>query len=125
MNGTERKDRSRRRQADGLGCVTIEIDLGRVADMLREEGFITPLGEDDKATVAKGIEQLLDLIDAARGDVVSAAGSKADDNAYRPRRVGLRPCDARHRRQRGSAAAPAARHKNVRRGSFIAVPPRR
>ena len=32
-----------------------------------------------------------------------AAGGKADDDAHRPRRIGLRPRDARHGRQRGSA----------------------
>ena len=31
------------------------------------------------------------------------AGGKADDDAHRPRRIGLRPRDARHGRQRGSA----------------------
>ena len=30
-------------------------------------------------------------------------GGKADDDAHRPRRIGLRPRDARHGRQRGSA----------------------
>ena len=31
------------------------------------------------------------------------AGGKADDDAHRPRRIGLRPRDTRHGRQRGSA----------------------
>ena len=37
--------------------------------------------------------------------MMSAAppGGKADDDAHRPRRIGLRPRDARHGRQRGSA----------------------
>ena len=30
-------------------------------------------------------------------------GGKSDDDAHRPRRIGLRPCDARHDRQRGGA----------------------
>ena len=34
---------------------------------------------------------------------VRAAGGNADDQAHRPRRIGLRPRDARHGRQRGSA----------------------
>ena len=32
-----------------------------------------------------------------------AAWRKADDQAHRPRRIGLCPCDARQSRQRGSA----------------------
>ena len=32
----------------------------------------------------------------------AAAGGKRDE-AHRPRRIGLRPCDPRYRRQRGSA----------------------
>ena len=31
------------------------------------------------------------------------AGCKSDNNPYRPRRIGLRPCHLRHRRQRGNA----------------------
>jgi hypothetical protein len=34
-------------------------------------------------------------------DVAAAASGKWDDDAHRPRRIGLRPCDARHHRQRG------------------------
>ncbi len=33
------------------------------------------------------------LADQARDDVGRAAGGKADDDAHRPRRIGLRPCD--------------------------------
>src|SRR5262249_59344878 len=36
-------------------------------------------------------------------DADGAASREADDDAHRPRRIGLRPRDARHRRQRGSA----------------------
>src|SRR5262249_16673459 len=43
------------------------------------------------------------LTDHSREDVVPAAGSKSDDHSHRPRRIGLRPCDARHGRQRGRA----------------------
>ena len=38
------------------------------------------------------------LAHEAREDVGRAAGSKANDDAHRPRRIGLRPCDARHGR---------------------------
>src|SRR5262245_58818085 len=43
------------------------------------------------------------LAHQARDDVTWAAGSKADDDAHRPRRIGLRPSEARGGRQRGSA----------------------
>src|SRR5262245_47332795 len=38
-----------------------------------------------------------------RDDVARTAGAIADDDAYRPRRIGLRPRDTRHGWQRGSA----------------------
>ena len=34
---------------------------------------------------------------------VAPPAAMADDDAHRPRRIGLRPRDARHGRQRGSA----------------------
>src|SRR5262252_1495924 len=43
------------------------------------------------------------LTHEARGAVESATGWKADDQAHRPRRVGLRPCDARDGRERDSS----------------------
>ena len=36
-------------------------------------------------------------------DVARAAGGKSDDDTHRPRRIRLRPCDARDGRQRGRA----------------------
>src|SRR5262249_24610929 len=42
------------------------------------------------------------LADEARVNVVLPAGGEADNNAHRPRRIGLRPCEARDGRQRGS-----------------------
>src|SRR5262249_58359975 len=38
----------------------------------------------------------------ARDDVNRLARGKSDDDAHRPRRIGLRPCDPRNGRQRGS-----------------------
>jgi hypothetical protein len=38
----------------------------------------------------------------ARGDVGRAAGGKADDQAYWPHRIGLRPSEARYGWERGS-----------------------
>src|SRR5262249_4819643 len=43
------------------------------------------------------------LTNQAREDVGWTAGRKADHDPHRPRRVGLRPRDTRHRRQRGGA----------------------
>ena len=68
MNGTERRRKSRELEKQGLARVTIIIILERVGDMLREARLIDPLGEDDKATIARGVEKLLELVDAARGD---------------------------------------------------------
>ena len=36
-------------------------------------------------------------------DVARAAGGKSDDDAHRPRGIGLRPRDPRHDRERGRA----------------------
>ena len=68
MNGAERSRKSRQLEKQGMGCVTITINLERVGDMLREARLIDPLGEDDKGAMARGIERLLELVDAARGD---------------------------------------------------------
>src|SRR5262245_18133926 len=38
----------------------------------------------------------------SRRDVRAASGREANNDAHRPRRIGLRPCNARDRRQRGS-----------------------
>src|SRR5262249_597617 len=38
-----------------------------------------------------------------RDDLGYATGRKADDDAHRPRRIGLRPCNSRDGRERGSA----------------------
>src|SRR5215472_5753057 len=38
-----------------------------------------------------------------RDDVTRTAGAIADENAHRPRWIGLSPSNVRHRRQRGSA----------------------
>ena len=43
-----------------------------------------------------------------------------DDQAHRPRRIGLRQRDARHGRERGSARGQM---QKLRRGSFIVAPP--
>ena len=52
-----------------------------------------------------------------------AAGRKTDDHAHRPRRIGLRPRDARHSRQRGSARGQMQKLSTV--GKFHCEPPSR
>jgi hypothetical protein len=41
--------------------------------------------------------------DGARNNVIAAGGRKRNNDAHRPRRIGLRPCNKRQNRQRGSA----------------------
>ena len=93
MNGAERRRKSRELGKQGLGCVTVTINIERVADMLREARLIDPLGEDDKAAIARGVEKLLELVDAARGDadlqlVLSSFGDglTEGDGARKPKR---------------------------------------
>src|SRR5207244_328799 len=43
------------------------------------------------------------LSDQAGEDVARATCGSSDDHAHRPHRIGLRPRDARHDRERGSA----------------------
>src|SRR5258708_32505167 len=45
------------------------------------------------------------LADQAGGDVAPAAGAKTDDDAHRPRRIGLRPCDPRDGRERDNSGS--------------------
>ncbi len=90
VDGARRADHEERvavggRAHDRLGC-----DIG---------GGARPVFDDERLA-----EPLLQpLSDQARADVAGAAGSETDDDAHRPRRIGLRPCDARHRRHRHGA----------------------
>ncbi len=59
------------------------------------------------------------LTHQARNDVSRAARGEWHDQPHRPRRIGLRPCNPRHSRQRGSARGQM--QKLLRRGSFIGV----
>ena len=43
------------------------------------------------------------LADQACGDVGGASGCKSDNDAHRPRRIGLRACESGDGRERGSA----------------------
>src|SRR6516225_6907891 len=60
------------------------------------------------------------VADDARDDVVGAAGRKRDDPAHRPRRIGLRPRDARDARQHGSACGQT---EKISAGKFHFAPP--
>ena len=74
---------------------------GRTYDCL---GGDLPLGARpvfDDEWLAKALRQ--PLTNQARENVGRAAGRKTNDDAYRPRRIGLRPSDLRHCRQRGGA----------------------
>src|SRR5262249_51068579 len=75
----------RRRTHDRLGG-NIATGAGPVLD---DEGLAQPLGQP--------------LTHQTRNDVVRTAGGIAYDDAHWPRRIGLRPRDPRHHRQRGSA----------------------
>src|SRR5262249_47537496 len=55
----------------------------------------------DDELLAKPLRQ--PLSHQTRDDVVPAASGSRNDHAHRPRRIDLRPCDARDGRQRGSA----------------------
>src|SRR5262249_24805889 len=57
-----------------------------------------PILDDER--LAEALGEL--LADQARDNVSSAAGGITDNDAHRPRRIGLRSRDARHSRQRGS-----------------------
>src|SRR5262245_9195427 len=52
------------------------------------------------------------------GDVVPATGGVSNYPAQRPSRIGLRPCDTRHRRQRGSGGGQMQKLPTVGKVSF-------
>jgi hypothetical protein len=62
-----------------------------------------PVVDDER--LAESIRQL--LTQQPRDDVGRAAGRKTDENAHRPRRIGLRLRDARDSRQRSRARGQA------------------
>src|SRR5262245_27412206 len=72
---------------------------------------------DDKL-LAKSLRE--PLTDQARDDVNAAAGWNADDDAHRSRRIGLRPCDVRRKRQRGSTCGQMQKSSA---GKFHVEPP--
>src|SRR5262245_25166388 len=61
------------------------------------------------------------LTHQAREDVGRPTGGKTDDDAHRPRRIGLRPRDPRHRRERGRTRCQV---QKLSAGKFHEVSPR-
>src|SRR5262245_50571761 len=74
---------------------------GRTNDHLRRDIGASTRPVFDDELLAEPLRQ--PLTHQARGDVIRTGWSKADHNAHRPRRVGLRSRHPRNGRQRGSA----------------------
>ena len=74
---------------------------GRVHDHLGRDVAARARPVLDDKRLAEPLGQ--SLTGQARDDVAASAGVKADDQAYRPLRIVLRPRNARDRRQRNSA----------------------
>src|SRR5215471_15312803 len=121
--GMNRHDVSRAQQARDRFNITneIEIKLGieRRVDSVRrrDEKECVAVGgrpyDRLRADIAAGARPVLDhellaeplrqpLTDQAGDNVDRSASGKADDDADRPRGIGLRPRDPRHGRERGS-----------------------
>jgi hypothetical protein len=56
---TERVHHHRRRIKAGRNCLTIETDLGKLGDVLRAFGTISPTAEDDPELLARGLDRLI------------------------------------------------------------------
>src|SRR5262245_14476134 len=80
-------------------------------------GSAGPILDDD--LLAKPLRQ--PLTHQAADHVLRAAGGKADEQTHRPRRISLRPCDARNHRQHGSACGQMQKVSTV--GKFHFKPP--
>src|SRR5713226_129364 len=74
---------------------------GRVHDHLGADIAASSWSVLDDELLAEPLRQPLSY--QACHDVSGTTGGKSDDQAYWPRRIGLRPSEARHGRQRGSA----------------------
>ena len=89
-------DRIRRRDEQQRIAIRRRTDGGFGGDI---GGCARPVFDDK--LLAEPLGQ--PLTDETRSNVGGAAGGKPDHQAHRPRRVGLRLCDARYERQRGGA----------------------
>src|SRR5262249_58766191 len=91
VEGVDRTDQERGGAGGGGAPDRLGGDIARRARrVLDDELLAEPLREP--------------LADQACSDVASTARSKADDDAHRPRRIGLRPCNSRDGRERGGAS---------------------
>ena len=116
-NGERVIARDRRDVADEIEIeLVVERRVDRVRRSDQKERIAVRGRAHDRlgADIAAGTRPVVDdellaeplrqpLTDQARDDVGRAAGGIANNDAHRPRRIGLRPCEARHGRQRGSA----------------------
>jgi len=91
-----RIDRIARRDLQERVSVRRRSQSGLGADIARSASAVL-----DDELAAETLRE--PLCHHARNDVGGAPGGKADDDAHRPRRIGLRPSEAGHGRQRGSA----------------------
>src|SRR5262249_12151747 len=100
--GALSRTKSKERRIDGIvrSSKTDGIAVGRRAQHRRHADVSA--GADlvlDEDLLAQALRQILSN-DACHG-VVWSAGSERHDPMYWPRRISLRPCDAREGRQRG------------------------
>jgi hypothetical protein len=61
-----RIERHRRRVKAGRGCLTIETDFGKLGDVLRDAGTISPTAEDEPESLARGLERLIQNLHASQ-----------------------------------------------------------
>lgn len=62
----ERKRKSRQREADGLVCLSIEVNAAELEMLLVDAEVLDGMTEATRAALAHGVEQLLRLLYAAR-----------------------------------------------------------
>jgi hypothetical protein len=67
----ERQRRKRLRESGGVGIVPVRTHLGTLYELLREGEFLDDDSNDHPATLARGLERLIETLRDAR-DVTSA-----------------------------------------------------
>src|SRR5262249_24714167 len=104
----------RRRRVNHEECVPVWC---RLHDCLGSDVGARARSVLDDERLAEALGEL--LADEARDNVGSAAGGIANDDAYGPGRVVLRPSDTRHGWQRGSARGQM---QKISAGTFHSIP---